>query len=157
MKGRPGDGCSMPPCKPCFNPRPREGATPRGRSSWAGNVCFNPRPREGATQSVWLEAHRVAVSIHAPVKGRPLPTAPSSTRSVVSIHAPVKGRPAASRLCTPRGIRGAFPRTYVPQPPVVLLKLRRSSYFRHKRALAPFANPLGFRHSLGFAAQPVSL
>ena len=70
---------------------------------------------------------------------------------------PREGATAASRLCTPRGIRGAFPRTYVPQPPVVLLKLRRSSYFRHKRALAPFANPLGFRHSLGFAAQPVSL
>ena len=37
-------------------------------------ACFNPRPREGATDCIQVNQALVAVSIHAPVKGRPLST-----------------------------------------------------------------------------------
>ena len=74
---------------------------------------FNPRPREGATEVGGLCHDGVGVSIHAPVKGRPLPGRPwfmltcfnprpregatflftnDEHANYVSIHAPVKGR-----------------------------------------------------------------
>ena len=37
---------------------------------------FNPRPREGATGPAEIHIRRTIVSIHAPVKGRPLDAHP---------------------------------------------------------------------------------
>ena len=54
-----------------FNPRPREGATYRVGADIGAMGCFNPRPREGATRRYRAHAAGLAVSIHAPVKGRP--------------------------------------------------------------------------------------
>ena len=56
----------------CFNPRPREGATHSRPEPWFRAVCFNPRPREGATRGLRRAFLGLGVSIHAPVKGRPL-------------------------------------------------------------------------------------
>ena len=55
-----------------FNPRPREGATTGFNPLFQVFVCFNPRPREGATTVAGIRAGIDAVSIHAPVKGRPI-------------------------------------------------------------------------------------
>ena len=95
-----------------FNPRPREGATPRcgypapisvsihapvkGRrcfpASCPSGLCFNPRPREGATYHL----HQVSISTQC-FNPRPREGATGLPRLVgghhpVSIHAPVKGR-----------------------------------------------------------------
>ena len=60
----------MDPVSPCFNPRPREGATLAIFDPSARIRCFNPRPREGATIMKSIYHTNVGVSIHAPVKGR---------------------------------------------------------------------------------------
>src|SRR5208282_4085704 len=54
---------------------------------------FNPRPREGATARQRRPIYQLAVSIHAPAKGRPAHVASADRTIVVSIHAPAKGRP----------------------------------------------------------------
>ena len=54
--------------------------------------CFNPRPREGATDMFVKLVPIISVSIHAPVKGRPLTCPGTKPLAAVSIHAPVKGR-----------------------------------------------------------------
>ena len=75
-----------------FNPRPREGATGRGRPQTRPPERFNPRPREGAT-GWWSDlGGNYGVSIHAPVKGRPAIRTSFVVGTIVSIHAPVKGR-----------------------------------------------------------------
>ena len=56
--------------------------------------CFNPRPREGATFADFGIQVAGDVSIHAPVKGRPVAIRTVVVDGIVSIHAPVKGRPA---------------------------------------------------------------
>ena len=53
---------------------------------------FNPRPREGATPDGEAWEAIIAVSIHAPVKGRPFLAWGGKVKQIVSIHAPVKGR-----------------------------------------------------------------
>ena len=53
---------------------------------------FNPRPGEGATLAAPVQASLAVVSIHAPVKGRPIEPRTLTLVSKVSIHAPVKGR-----------------------------------------------------------------
>ena len=59
--------------------------------AWAS---FNPRPCEEATAADGQFIGVVAVSIHAPVKGRPAEQGVRYTMVGVSIHAPVKGRPS---------------------------------------------------------------
>ena len=60
------------------------------------SICFNPRPCEGATASCGSSKPALDVSIHAPVKGRPLADVRRWGGVIVSIHAPVKGRPASA-------------------------------------------------------------
>ena len=76
----------------CFNPRPREGATLSTGDASRRRKSFNPRPREGATLIIPGPCRVLAVSIHAPVKGRPEMGMELNERQIVSIHAPVKGR-----------------------------------------------------------------
>ena len=55
-----------------FNPRPLAGAT-TGRYPRKGVFFdFNPRPLAGATQDELLEEVKRPISIHAPLRGRPL-------------------------------------------------------------------------------------
>ncbi len=54
----------------CFNPRPREGATPGRQARRRATRSFNPRPREGATRRRAADRPEHGVSIHAPVRGR---------------------------------------------------------------------------------------
>ena len=76
----------------CFNPRTREGATYLSASNTQVLHRFNPRTREGATACP-LQLHQMGwVSIHAPVKVRPVIEAATATLKNVSIHAPVKVR-----------------------------------------------------------------
>ena len=50
VKGRrPGQGLSSLPLRPCFNPRPGEGATRWRVTTLPSLGSFNPRPGEGAT------------------------------------------------------------------------------------------------------------
>ncbi len=53
---------------------------------------FNPRACEGATIILGLVHLICVVSIHAPVKARPLPVDHPEHPNDVSIHAPVKAR-----------------------------------------------------------------
>ena len=54
---------------------------------------FNPRAREGATQVLESMDFDDIVSIHAPVKARPVASGVATGKVIVSIHAPVKARP----------------------------------------------------------------
>ena len=112
MKGRPGCTAGQAPPRR-FNPRPREGATREHYGQDDHQAGFNPRPREGATMRFLRMRQHIAVSIHAPVKGRPTDfffwdvkscfnprPREGATEALektqrhleVSIHAPVKGR-----------------------------------------------------------------
>ena len=106
----------------CFNPRAREGATHSMRRFAQLRLRFNPRAREGATFRFRRLILLRIVSIHAPVRARPVEDvnlrpqvddcfnpraregatidAPGDYRRVgaVSIHAPVRARPAIDRL-----------------------------------------------------------
>lgn len=54
--------------------------------------CFNSRPREGATFEFALNGIGGKVSIHAPVRRRPVAGGVVELLCLVSIHAPVRGR-----------------------------------------------------------------
>ena len=56
--------------------------------------CFNSRTREGATCIQYHHLTFLLVSIHAPVKVRPLQAQKDGYQFLVSIHAPVKVRQA---------------------------------------------------------------
>ncbi len=72
VKGRPCSWSAAPKPKPGFDPRPREGATAGNGRTGDALGGFDPRPREGATLEL-VNLRRIAgVSIHAPVKGRPV-------------------------------------------------------------------------------------
>ena len=55
-----------------FNPRAREGATSEPNLCIFDTDCFNPRAREGATVRITMVNGSNIVSIHAPVRARPL-------------------------------------------------------------------------------------
>ena len=55
-----------------FNPRPLAGATRTTTSSFRLIFDFNPRPLAGATQFIEIGVHGINISIHAPLRGRPL-------------------------------------------------------------------------------------
>ena len=54
----------------CFDPRPREGATPGLSGAGLARACFDPRPREGATFDRVGRMSDWGVSIRAPARGR---------------------------------------------------------------------------------------
>ena len=56
-----------------FNPRSREGATRGDQAEDRVFSGFNPRSREGATGSAARGPRLAPVSIHAPVRERPIP------------------------------------------------------------------------------------
>ena len=60
-----------------FNPRTREGATLPILRKLLLLFSFNPRTREGATNARQGIPNYQAVSIHAPVRVRPLTSLPS--------------------------------------------------------------------------------
>ena len=62
----------------------------------ASRCRFNPRPRERRLPRAAF-FRPLAVSIHAPAKGRLTPRRPRSWPFGVSIHAPAKGRPRNNR------------------------------------------------------------
>ena len=78
--------------KRCFNSRTREGATWKCNWRRCFYRCFNSRTREGATPLFAINENSTGVSIHAPVKVRPLFCSPFGYSFLVSIHAPVKVR-----------------------------------------------------------------
>ena len=53
-----------------FNPRPHAGATQRTGAWKSPKPDFNPRPHAGATKFSPEEMHVLAISIHAPMRGR---------------------------------------------------------------------------------------
>ena len=73
---------------------------------------FNPRPLAGATWANGIRNRILAISIHAPLRGRPQYLAFGS-KAAISIHAPLRGRravpaePAHCRNFNPRPLAGA--------------------------------------------------
>ena len=54
---------------------------------------FNPRPLAGATKIRGLSEFTRAISIHAPLRGRPGNPQERTAARHISIHAPLRGRP----------------------------------------------------------------
>ena len=112
LRGRPLCGCSGGG-ESDFNPRPLAGATAQGkqtlsgpifqstppcggdqhfRSHGSGSGNFNPRPLAGATSIPAADYIRINISIHAPLRGRPVEGLFSIVLLAISIHAPLRGR-----------------------------------------------------------------
>ena len=53
---------------------------------------FNPRPLAGATRRSQPGQHASGISIHAPLRGRPVRNVRRDFSRVISIHAPLRGR-----------------------------------------------------------------
>ena len=60
------------PSSASFNPRTHEGATLRIKNEWDAERSFNPRTHEGATKGSVRGRALSYVSIHAPMRVRPL-------------------------------------------------------------------------------------
>ena len=84
---------------------PASNAHPRGVRLWTisaltiGRVCFNTRTRAGCDSiGVFIYAHWVIVSIHAPARGATVRHDQSARPREVSIHAPARGATLAPAL-----------------------------------------------------------
>ena len=60
---------------------------------------FNPRPLAGATVRAGIGQPVGIISIHAPLRGRPLIFLPYFCRHEISIHAPLRGRQVLVFVC----------------------------------------------------------
>ena len=56
------------------------------------SMNFNPRPHAGATPAKKEGEDHGKISIHAPMRGRPLASGSSGLPGWISIHAPMRGR-----------------------------------------------------------------
>ena len=83
-------------CRCNFNPRSLAGATYGARQSLRRYRDFNPRSLAGATSSAVLTKRIVLISIHAPLRERPIATFNVLGQRKISIHAPLRERPSAS-------------------------------------------------------------
>ena len=75
-----------------FNPRPLAGATTSQIELKCGFYYFNPRPLAGATELPGAVDQLWAISIHAPLRGRPGDFWMTADEAAISIHAPLRGR-----------------------------------------------------------------
>ena len=72
MRGRPTWAVQKKLYLNDFNPRPHAGATDGSQSGARHYQHFNPRPHAGATMLGYAAAGAPLISIHAPMRGRPI-------------------------------------------------------------------------------------
>src|SRR6185437_6065070 len=82
---------------PCFDPRPREGATGAAAAWMSGAKRFDPRPREGATSTTWPTRWRPCCFDPRPREGATAFRDRVLDALIVSIRAPAKGRQVGCR------------------------------------------------------------